>query len=278
MLPSICASSRPGAGRALPIGFSFVSEKATLFLITIYRLPGRAGGKEVRGVKAVGYTCLNTLSQQPKNFTLAEQEKIIERYVASKNWTLANMYQEVISTGNLQDQPTLDQIIADWGNGKFEVLVVARLDRLTRNIRKLNTLISTVCEKEGAGLISIEEELDTYTESGKLALKIIDIVTKWDTKRISDRTREIIARKRAKGERVGHAPFGYTYKNKKLVAVKKELDIVTLIRGKRESGMSYHKIARSLNEEHIASKRGGIWYAETVKTVFQNSFNKAPTS
>lgn len=229
-------------------------------------------------VIAVGYTCLNTLSQQPKNFALAKQEKIIERYVASKNWTLANMYQEVISTGNSQDQPTLDQIIADWGNGKFDVLVVARLDRLTRNIRKLNTLIATVCGKEGAGLISVEEELDTYTESGQLALKIIDIVTKWDNKRISDRTREIIARKRAKGERVGHAPFGYTYKNKKLVPVKKELDIVGLIREKRETGMSYHKIARSLNEGSIASKRGGIWYAETVKTVFQNSFNKPPTS
>ena len=43
-------------------------------------------------MKAVGYTCLNTLSQQPKNFTLAEQEKIIERYVASKKWTLDNLF------------------------------------------------------------------------------------------------------------------------------------------------------------------------------------------
>lgn len=229
-------------------------------------------------MKAVGYTCLNTLSQQPKNFTLAVQEKAIKKYVKAKGWELGPIYQEVITSGNAQDQPMLDKIIAESGEGKFDVLVVARLDRLTRNIRKLNTLISTVCMKNRAGLISIEEGLDTHTASGGLALKIIDIVTKWDTKRISDRTREIIVRKRAKGEPVGHAPFGYTYKNKKLVAVKKELDIVTLIRGKRESGMSYHKIARSLNEEHIASKRGGIWYAETVKTVFQNSFNKAPTS
>ncbi len=120
-------------------------------------------------------------------------------------------------------------------------------------------------------LISIEEGLDTRNESGELAVRIIDIITKWDTKRISDRTREIIARKRAKGERVGHAPFGYTYRNKKLVAVESELKTVDLICEQREKGYSYHKIAKYLNERKIASKRGGIWYAETVKTVYQNA-------
>ena len=106
-----------------------------------------------------------------------------------------------------------------------------------------------------------------------MALKIIDIITKWDTKRISDRTREIIARKRAKGERVGHAPFGYTYSNKRLIAVDSELKTVVLIREQRENGYSYHKIAKYLNERKISSKRGGIWYAETVKTVYQNALH-----
>jgi site-specific DNA recombinase len=229
-------------------------------------------------VKAVGYTCLNTLSQQPRNFTLEVQQRIIRGFVNSHGWELGSIYEEVISTGNVKDQPKLDEIIADSGKGKFDVLVVARLDRLTRNIRKLNALISTVCMKNGVGLVSIEERLDTFTESGRLALQVIDIVTKWDTKRISDRTREIIARKRAKGERVGHAPFGYTYRDKKLVAVEGELKTVNLIREQREKGLSYHKIAKMLNDGHIASKRGGIWYAETVKTVFRKSLTaeKAP--
>lgn len=227
-------------------------------------------------MKAVGYTCLNTFNQQPKNFTLAHQENIIKRYVTSRKWELGTIYQEVISTSNTRDQPTLDQIIEDSGADGFDVLVVARLDRLTRNIRKLNTLISTVCMENGKGLISIEEGLDTYTESGVLALQIIDIVTKWDTKRISDRTREIIARKKARGERVGHAPFGYTYQDKRLVEVQGELDTVQLIRKKRVGGMSYHKIARFLNESSISSKRGGVWYAETVKTVFKKSDGPSP--
>ncbi|MEE8394850.1 MAG: recombinase family protein [bacterium] len=72
------------------------------------------------------------------------------------------------------------------------------------------------------------------------------------------------------------APFGYTYKDKKLVSVKKELETVTLIREKRGAGLSYHKIARFLNEKKISSKRGGIWYAETVKTVFKTSRDPGP--
>lgn len=225
-------------------------------------------------MRVIGYTCLNTLSQQPKNFGLEEQERIIQEYVDSNNWELVGMHRELTDTNSgQQHQPKLSEIIENSNKGKFDALVIPRLDRLTRNIRQLNTLISEMCIRNGVELISIEEGLDTRTECGELALRMIDIITKWDTKRISDRTREIIARKRAKGERVGHAPFGYTYRNKRLVAVEAELKVVRLIREQRDKGHSYHKIAKFLNERKVPSKRGGIWYAETVKTVYQNALS-----
>jgi len=224
-------------------------------------------------VRAIGYSCLNTLSQKPKNLTLEDQEGIIRAFVAEQNWELVDIYQETTTSTNSQSQPILERIITDSGTNRFDVLVIARLDRLTRNIRQLNTLINEMCMTNNVQLISIEEGFDTRTDCGKLGLRLIDINTKWDTKRISDRTREIIARKRAKGERVGHAPFGFTYKDKKLVAVDSELNTVRLIREQRDKGQSYHKIAKYLNDRKISSKRGGIWYAETVKTVYQNSLN-----
>ena len=223
-------------------------------------------------MRAIGYVCLNTMSQQPKNLGLKEQEQIIRDHIKTNDWELVEMYKELTDSNSGQNQqPQLLRIIEDSNKGLFDALIEARLDRLTRNIRQLNTLISKVCITSGVELISIEEGLDTREDKGELAVRIIDIITKWDTKRISDRTREIIARKRAKGERVGHAPFGYTYYNKKLIAVENELKTVSLIRDQRESGLSYHKIARYLNERKITSKRGGVWYAETVKTVYQNA-------
>ncbi len=227
-------------------------------------------------MRAIGYSCLNTLSQKPKNLTLDDQDKFIRDFALKQGWDLLQIYQETTTSTNTQSQPILEQIIADSGKNSFDVLVIARLDRLTRNIRQLNTLINEMCMQNGVQLLSIEEGFDTRTDCGKLGLRLIDIITKWDTKRISDRTREIIARKRAKGERVGHAPFGFTYKDKKLVAVDQELDTVKVIREQREKGLSYHKIAKYLNDRKIASKRGGIWYAETVKTVYQNSLTWGP--
>jgi len=224
-------------------------------------------------VKVIGYTCIDHFAQQPKNLSLSHQASHIRDFVKERGWDLVEIVEEEIHSGSGARQERLAGVLSRAKDGDYNVLVVARLDRLTRNIRQLNKIVMGMVENNGVGLISLEEGLDSTSESGKLALHIIDIFTKWDNKRISDRTREIIASKRAKGERVGHAPYGYTYKNKKLVAVKKELETVALIRQQREKGLSYHKIAKNLNDRKIVSKRGGIWYAETVKTVFQNAGN-----
>ena len=96
-------------------------------------------------------------------------------------------------------------------------------------------------------------------------------MSKWESRRISDRTRELIERKRRIGERVGHAPYGFVYQNKKLIAAEEEVEIVKLIRQKREmEQLSYSKIAKYLNQNLIPAKRGGNWYTETVKTVCTN--------
>ena len=93
----------------------------------------------------------------------------------------------------------------------------------------------------------------------------------WDVKTIPDRTREMIERKRKIGESVGHAPFGYTYQKKRLTPLLKELNIATIIREKREDeNLSYHKIAKLLNSRRLRAKRGGKWYAETIKSICEN--------
>ena len=225
-------------------------------------------------VKAIGYASLNAINPQPTHLSLLDQERMIRDYARTHGMELVQVFGEIKNTNNDLEHPQLEKVLKAAEREEYDVLVIARLDRLTRNIRYLNAIIAEICVKYGIGLVSVEEGLDTTSGSGQLAMNIIDIFTKWDSKRISDRTREIIARKRERGERVGHAPFGYTYQNKKLVEVPEEQKTVELICRKRDDGMSYHKIARMLNEESIASKRGGIWYAETVKTVYQSLQNR----
>ena len=96
-------------------------------------------------MRAIGYACLNTLSQKPKNLTLADQEQTIHGFVGDNGWELVDIYREMTSSNNAQNQPMLETIITKSGENKFDILVIARLDRLTRNIRVLNTLISEMC-------------------------------------------------------------------------------------------------------------------------------------
>lgn len=225
-------------------------------------------------MKAIGYASINTLNPHPDRLNLEDQERMIREYAAQQGMELIDVYSEVKSTNNDLRHPKLAQMLGLAAEGEIDTVIIARLDRLTRNIRYLNAIVGEICGQYGVDLISIEEGLNTSADSGRMAINMIDIFTKWDTKRISDRTREIIARKRERGERVGHAPFGFTYQNKLLVEVPAEQKTMRLICRKRDSGLSYHKIARMLNEEHIVSKRGGIWYAETVKTVYQSQQKK----
>jgi DNA invertase Pin-like site-specific DNA recombinase len=150
------------------------------------------------------------------------------------------------------------------------VLVVARLDRLTRAIR-LHQQLLNLFKENNVRFVSIAEGLDSKTKSGKKVLEAINILALWDAKSIPDRTKQMIERKRKIGEHVGHAPFGFTYQKKRLTPLEKELAIASIIREKREDeNLSYHKIAKFLNSQRLRAKRGGRWYAETIKVICEN--------
>ncbi len=222
-------------------------------------------------MKIYGYIRLNTRRKQPKNFSLQRQEAIIRKYANEHELHLDEILSDLGSTSVSLNLPNLQKLMQMAEDKEIDALIIARLDRLTRSIRPMHQFIQKVCLKHKVRLISVEEGLDSASDSGQMTLNIIDIIAKWDSKMISDRTKELVERKRDMGERVGHAPFGFVYKNKKLVPFPKELKTVYLIREKRDSeSLSYHKIAKLLNESRIPSKRGGRWYAETIKTIYEN--------
>ncbi len=222
-------------------------------------------------MKVYGYTRLNKQRTRPKNLGVRKQAKIIRDYAAVHNLEIQKIFSDVQDTSTSLELPNLKKIISLAEAGEMDTLIVARLDRITRSIRSIHKFIQIVCDENKVTLISVEEGLDSSTSSGKLALQVIDIIGTWDAKMISDRTKEFIERKRLIGEKVGHAPFGFVYQDKKLIPFPKELEVVYLIRQKRdEEELSYHKIAKFLNESHIPSKRGKRWYAETIKTIYEN--------
>ena len=217
-----------------------------------------------------GYARLNIHRQNPKNFDLKEQAKIIQTWTEKNGYELKKIFTEIEPNDTSTDLPKLKKLISLIEQGKVSLLIIARLDRLTRKIRLYQKLIN-LFKKYKTRFISIEENLDSATKNGRKILETIHILALWDAKTISDRTHEMIENKRKIGEHVGHAPFGYEYQKKRLTPLVRELNIAKIIREKREEeNLSYHKIARFLNNQRLKAKRGGKWYAETIKCICEN--------
>lgn len=223
-------------------------------------------------LRALGYASLNTLVVRPKNYSLEDQERIIDDHVRSQGWSLVKIEKEAFSPVNrmseAQARPLLNKLLNATQTKGYDVLVIARLDRMTREMSNLAHLLGCICDQQDRRFVSIAEGLDSITPIGRLAMEMIDIFAKWDQKRVADRTRTMIARKRALGEHVGHAPYGYAYQSGQLVALEREQSVVRLIHHMRERKTSYNQIAQTLNKWGIPAKRGGEWHRETVKGVW----------
>ena len=226
--------------------------------------------QRVEIMNVYGYTRLNDHRSIPEGLKLEEQSAHIKECASSQDLEVKKILKDIEPTSASLELPRMKKLIKLIEEDKVDVLIVARLDRLTRMIRLYDKLLN-LFDEHNVRFISVAEGMDSKKKSGKRVLEAMRYVASWDMKAIPDRTREMIERKREKGERVGHAPFGFVYRNKKLVPVEKELKIADLIREKREDEeLSYHKIAKFLNSQRLKSKRGGRWYAETVKGICGN--------
>ena len=201
-----------------------------------------------------GYTRLNISRETPEGMALKEQSLMISKWAKSQKMKLKKIYCDQQPTSASLNLPRLEKLISQINKGNVSVLVIARLDRLTRSIRLYDRILEYLKENN-VRFVSLMEGIDTAKKSGRLVFNTISILGCWEARAISDRTREMIERKKKIGERVGHAPYGYIY-----------LD------------GSYHRIAKYLNNRQIPSKRGCRWYAETVKTICENPLYGTPLS
>jgi len=225
-----------------------------------------------------GYIRLNSHRPTPKSLGLREQARVIRQWSEDQGLEISKIFRDTESSSASLELPKLKKLISLIEEGRVSVLVIARLDRFTRTIRLHQQLLKLFAE-HNVRFISLAEGLDSKTKSGKKVLEAIGIMALWDAKSIPDRTRDMIERKREIGERVGHAPFGYTYQKKRLTPLTKELSIAAIIREKRElENFSYHKIAKFLNSQRLRAKRGGRWYAETIKCICENPLYERSSS
>ena len=121
---------------------------------------------------------------------------------------LADVIVDAGESAKSLDRPGMARLLALVDSKAVDVVIIAKLDRLTRSVADLAELLKRL-ERRGVSLVSVADSLDTRTAAGRLVLNIMTSVSQWEREAIGERTRDAMGHKKANGERVGTIPFGF---------------------------------------------------------------------
>jgi DNA invertase Pin-like site-specific DNA recombinase len=144
-------------------------------------------------------------------------------------------------------------------------LLVAKLDRLTRSVKDLAELVDTVFSKK-ATLLSVSDQIDTRTATGRMVLNMIGTIAQWERETISERTKAAMQHKKAKGEYTGgRVPYGFSLVDGALVPNAFEQYVIKRANQLHSLGLSLRKIAATFSVEGILSRVGSALHAMQVQ-------------
>jgi site-specific DNA recombinase len=162
-------------------------------------------------VRAVVYTRKSTSEGLNREFnSLDNQRERAEAYAASQDWTvLEARYDDGGFSGKTTDRPALQRLLADAENRLFDVIVVYKLDRLSRSLCDFVNL-HRVLEKCSVEIVSVTEPIDTRTPMGRAFVNILVSFGQMEREQTAERTRDKMSAARRRGKWTGGMPpLGY---------------------------------------------------------------------
>ncbi|MBV6486904.1 MAG: hypothetical protein GHHEDOFH_00841 [Pseudorhodoplanes sp.] len=179
-------------------------------------------GRPDKQVRCAIYTRKSTEHGLELEFTsLDAQREACEAYVKSQaheGWTaLPTRYDDAAYSGGSLDRPALQRLLNDIDKGKVDIIVVYKIDRLTRSLADFAKLVE-VLDAKSISFVAITQQFNTTTSMGRLTLNILLSFAQFERELSSERVRDKIAASRRKGKWTGGSvPMGYDAKDKKLV-------------------------------------------------------------
>jgi len=200
------------------------------------------------------------------------QRNAIHAFAVSQGWEIVEVYEDLSVTGTVLERPALQRMICDAKEGKFEVILVHKIDRMSRSLKELLKLVEDVLEPLNVALRSVTESfLDTGSPEGKAMFQVMGSFAELDKNQL---VRKLKSGRTEKHERggysVGATATGFNSVDGKLVVVDEWADVVKRIYRMALQGDGINRIARILNDEGVRSKNGCKFYPRTVKLILEN--------
>jgi site-specific DNA recombinase len=217
-----------------------------------------------KNIRAVIYTRVSSESQED-NTSLEDQEARAKAYIISQGWKYVSTYSDVAS-GKSLEREGLNTLLSN--SKKFDYVVVIKLDRLSRKLIDILSLVYKSFDTHKIAVVSVTEPFNTSTPQGRLLLNMLGSFAEYERELIKERVQAGKKAKAEKGGYIGGSPkLGQIAKNKELEEHKEELNLIRVIKYHRKSGKSLREICKFLDEKGYRTKRGGKWYPKTIANI-----------
>jgi DNA invertase Pin-like site-specific DNA recombinase len=192
--------------------------------------------------------------------SLDAQREACEAYVASQRpegWVLVpDSYDDGGFSGGTLERPALQRLLADIEAGRVDVIVVYKIDRLSRSLMDFSKLVE-VFDRHSVTFVSVTQSFNTTTSMGRLTLNILLSFAQFEREVIGERIRDKFAASRKKGMWMGGwAPLGYDIKDRRLVVNETEATLVRRIFERFARCGSVTVLARELAAEKARNRYG----------------------
>ena len=206
--------------------------------------------------------------------SLDAQRLACENYINSQianGWIcLPDRYDDGGISGGTLERPALKRLLAAAEAGRIDIIVIYKIDRLSRSISDFADL-SKKFDEWDVSFCSVTQEINTSTSSGRMMLNILMTFAQYEREIIAERIKDKMAASRKKGKWVGGTvPFGYKNENRHLVPEPDEAAIVPKIFAHYLRCGSVYQVVDWLNEQGIKTKKGKDFSAAIIYRMLNN--------
>jgi site-specific DNA recombinase len=219
----------------------------------------RAERPAIRKLRCAVYTRKSTEEGLEMEFnSLDAQREACEAYVASQRaegWLLvSDRYDDGGFSGGTLERPGLKRLLTDIEAGRVDVVVVYKIDRLSRSLMDFSRLVE-VFDRQSVTFVSVTQSFNTTTSMGRLTLNVLLSFAQFEREVIGERIRDKFAASRRKGMWMGGwAPLGYEVRDRKLVVNERDAEVVRSIFQRFLKTGSATMLARQLIQEGVRNK------------------------
>lgn len=220
-------------------------------------------------MRAAIYVRVSTDEQAKEGYSIEAQINTLTLYAHSYSYQVVNIYKDEGISGKSNERPGLKAMLRDAGNKQFDIVLVWKISRLSRNLRSLLNIVDALDELE-ISFISQSETFNTSTPVGRMTLQILGSIAEFERNTIIENVKLGLEEKAKRGEWLGGRVYGYKSLNKELVVDKEQAKVVREIYELYNKNFSISKIAHILYNKGYKTLNDKDFLPSTVYRILTN--------